>query len=171
MPYTTTEQARRQLFTPDGTVTDVSLVQDAQRRRAHGGVDMPNVAEGLAAQQGLVGATLEGQRITVQRDTDYERYRDVMRHRAVERQTQVQHACEQLHQLQTQLATTRKPRWGATRLAAVADLLQIGREDLLPCWWEHEPLDVTQARVEAALANLDTALAYIQTELVRLNGQ
>jgi len=66
---------------------------------------------------------------------------------------------ETLTTVQHQLAGSRKPRWGAKRVAELASLLTVSTEDLCAVWWEHKPLGAIQVRVEEKLRQIEAEMA------------
>jgi RNA recognition motif-containing protein len=67
LAFATTEEARAQLFHPDGEVerVQIAIYQDSGRSRGFGFVEMPDATEGQAAIDGLHGTSLEGRPLTV----------------------------------------------------------------------------------------------------------
>jgi hypothetical protein len=164
-PYTTTEQDLRQLFEPYGTVARAQIIQNEEKRNAHGLVDMPNHFEGLAAIE-KADRTLGGQEVHIQRDRTQERAAAARQSAADDLATQrtaltaaLKKQRETLTTVQHQLAGSRKPRWGAKRVAALASLLTVSTEDLCAVWWEHKPLGAIQVRVEEKLRQIEAEMA------------
>ena len=67
LSYNTTEEDLRQLFTPLGQVTSVSVVKDKYGGRSKGFafVEMPSISEGQAAIAALNGKNLKDRTLTV----------------------------------------------------------------------------------------------------------
>ena len=67
LPYTTTEEDLRKLFSAHGDVNEASVVKDrdTDRPRGFAFVEMPNEAEAKAAIQALNGTSLGGRSIAV----------------------------------------------------------------------------------------------------------
>ena len=67
MPYTTTSEGLRSLFTAKGEVTDANVVTDRMSgdSKGFGFVEMPNDAEAKAAINSLNGYNMDGRNLTV----------------------------------------------------------------------------------------------------------
>lgn len=67
LPYTTTEDELRKMFSAHGDVNEASVVKDrdTDRPRGFAFVEMPNEAEAKAAIQALNGTSLGGRAIAV----------------------------------------------------------------------------------------------------------
>jgi RNA recognition motif-containing protein len=71
LPFTVTEEAVRNLFTPHGTVEKVSLISDRDtgRPRGFGFVEMSN-ADASRAMQALNGQDMEGRALKINEAQD-----------------------------------------------------------------------------------------------------
>jgi hypothetical protein len=71
----------------------------------------------------------------------------------------LEHQRQHLAALQQQLAGTRKPRWGAKRIAKAVAEIPLPLEELYAVWWDHTPIEEIQGRVAAEIAHIEATLA------------